>query len=67
MAFPEFVAILFLTQLAGYGAGFMTLKINNLLVIAQRFGEADIIMNKMVEATYATGYSLDGEKFELIL
>jgi len=34
MAFPEFVAILFLTQLAGYGAGFMTLKINNLLVIA---------------------------------
>jgi hypothetical protein len=132
MAFLEFVGILFLTQVAGYGSGFMTVKINNLLVIAfgklwnsghakkryivsgaivaasyiltvfvifdftsviglgleilglavltaifiifyivgiyhadKRFSEAGPIMEKIVEVTYATGYSLDEEKIRI--
>jgi len=130
--FVEFVIVLFLTQLAAFTAGFMSVKINNLLVIlfgklwssghAERryvisgsiltaiyflvvfffvdltaligvdleifglvvltvifvefylvgihladkhFSEAEIIMEKVVEVTYATGYSLGEEKIRV--
>jgi hypothetical protein len=35
MGFLEFAGLLFLTLVAGYGSGFMTVKINNLVVIAR--------------------------------
>jgi len=132
MAFLEFLGILVLAQVTGYGSGFMSIKINNLLVIAlgklwnsghamkryivsgaivtagsilavfmifdlttvvgagheilglaalavnliifyiigiyhadSRFSQAGVIMEKIVEVTYATGHSLDEEKIKV--
>jgi hypothetical protein len=130
--FVNFAFILFLTQLGAFIAGFLSVKINNLLIIIfgklwssghaekryavsgaiitilyfliilffvnlttlmdagleifglvvltailiefyvfgiyfadRRFSEAEIIMEKIVEATYAKGYSLDEEKIRV--
>jgi hypothetical protein len=132
LQFIDFVIILLSTQLSGFGAGFLSVKINNLLVIRfgklwssghaekryvvsgaivtavyfliiflfvdfstfisddlqifglvvlaaifiefyvigiyfadRRFSEAEIIMKKIAEATYATGYSLDEERIRV--